>query len=359
MSTNFPVSKDNFASIPPSQIRNDLALQVTNRGDAIDALQDKVGIDGSADTNSLDYKINNIIVSPSQITGLTASIAELNVLDGITSTTAELNKLDGFTGTAADLNTVSGRAGDDYATTADVTASQAVVQGQINSGWTESTVTATYVSATTFTVSGDLTARYVKGSKIRLKQAGAYKYWFVASSVYSAPNTTVTVYSNNDYTLANAAITDLALTKDAVAEGFPEYFSYTPTFNGTLGNGTLSGYYTLMGRTCHLYMKFIFGSTSAMNATDFRFNLPTNANATSASRFNLSDPTLYAGNAVMTDVGNSVNFGLTRVFSSTVAKVEAMNAGGTYLTVANITTTIPFTWGTADYVVASLTYEIA
>ena len=40
----------------------------------------------------------------SQITDLTATASELNVLDGITSTTTELNKLDGFTGDVNDLN---------------------------------------------------------------------------------------------------------------------------------------------------------------------------------------------------------------------------------------------------------------
>lgn len=36
--------------------------------------------------------------------GVTATTAELNIMDGVTATTAEINKLDGFTGVAADLN---------------------------------------------------------------------------------------------------------------------------------------------------------------------------------------------------------------------------------------------------------------
>lgn len=35
---------------------------------------------------------------------ISATAAELNLLDGVTATTAELNKVDGFTGTVADLN---------------------------------------------------------------------------------------------------------------------------------------------------------------------------------------------------------------------------------------------------------------
>ena len=40
--------------------------------------------------------------------GVTASAAELNILDGVTSTTAELNLLDGVTATTAELNYVDG-----------------------------------------------------------------------------------------------------------------------------------------------------------------------------------------------------------------------------------------------------------
>ena len=41
-------------------------------------------------------------------TGVTASAAELNIMDGVTSTTAELNILDGVTSTAAELNILDG-----------------------------------------------------------------------------------------------------------------------------------------------------------------------------------------------------------------------------------------------------------
>ena len=50
-------------------------------------------------TGSLD--LGSLIVAG---TTVTATGAELNILDGVTSTTAEINKLDGFTGGADDLN---------------------------------------------------------------------------------------------------------------------------------------------------------------------------------------------------------------------------------------------------------------
>lgn len=77
-------------------------------------------IAGSIDETKLDASVNaslDLADSASQpghthtlanITDITASAAELNVLDGITSTTAELNILDGVTATASELNTLDG-----------------------------------------------------------------------------------------------------------------------------------------------------------------------------------------------------------------------------------------------------------
>lgn len=42
---------------------------------------------------------------------VTASHAELNILDGVTATAAELNKMDGFTGSPTDLNNILSRFG--------------------------------------------------------------------------------------------------------------------------------------------------------------------------------------------------------------------------------------------------------
>jgi hypothetical protein len=50
----------------------------------------------------------NISIAPTDLTGVTASAAELNLLDGVTATTAELNLLDGVTATTAELNFVDG-----------------------------------------------------------------------------------------------------------------------------------------------------------------------------------------------------------------------------------------------------------
>jgi len=47
-------------------------------------------------------------VAPAELTGVTSTAAEINILDGVTSTAAELNLLDGVTATTAELNHVDG-----------------------------------------------------------------------------------------------------------------------------------------------------------------------------------------------------------------------------------------------------------
>lgn len=57
MSTNFPTELDNLSNPAATDSLNGHAAQHANANDAIEALQTKVGKDGSSDENSLDYRI--------------------------------------------------------------------------------------------------------------------------------------------------------------------------------------------------------------------------------------------------------------------------------------------------------------
>lgn len=50
----------------------------------------------------------DITIAPTDLTGVTSTASELNILDGVTATTAEINKLDGVTATTTELNYVDG-----------------------------------------------------------------------------------------------------------------------------------------------------------------------------------------------------------------------------------------------------------
>lgn len=60
MATNFPDSLDSLSNPASSDQLIGHAQQHANANDAIEALQAKVGIDDSADTNSLDYRISQL-----------------------------------------------------------------------------------------------------------------------------------------------------------------------------------------------------------------------------------------------------------------------------------------------------------
>jgi hypothetical protein len=95
-------------------------------------------------------------------------------------------------------------------------------------GWFEANETWTYASATTFTVSGDQTAKYTKGTKIRLTN-GTVKYFSVLNSSESGGITTVTVTGGSDYSLASGAISSPFYSYSSNPQGFPLYFNWTPT----------------------------------------------------------------------------------------------------------------------------------
>lgn len=138
-------------------------------------------------------------------------------------------------------------------------------------GWTPITGACTFVSATTFTESGDKTGVYQPGTRFRCKQGGAsYKYANVVSSSYSAPNTTVTLVGD---ALTSGAITDTYYSYQLSPVGFPDWFTWTPTLTGFSSNPGSSVYrYRITGRTCTVNINQNSDGTS--NATTLTISAP-------------------------------------------------------------------------------------
>jgi len=68
-------------------------------------------IDGTAHVDAINFNGTAITATAAELNimdGVTSTAAELNILDGVTSTTAELNILDGVTSTAAEINILDG-----------------------------------------------------------------------------------------------------------------------------------------------------------------------------------------------------------------------------------------------------------
>ena len=95
--------------------------------------------------------------------------------------------------------------------------------GAAADGWASADAM-TYASADsptfTMTCSGDQTAKYSPGMRIKLTQT-TVKYFIITAVSYGAPNTTITLYGGTDYTLANAAITSPYYSTAKAPGGFP------------------------------------------------------------------------------------------------------------------------------------------
>jgi hypothetical protein len=104
-------------------------------------------------------------------------------------------------------------------------------------GWIPVYDSWTYASATTINVPTNATLLYQKGWGVRFKQGGAYKYGMLRT----VAATLLTLVANTDYSVANAAITDIAVCPNHDhAIGFPESFNFStsPTYAGGTTNPT-------------------------------------------------------------------------------------------------------------------------
>ena len=83
----------------------------TDDTDLITVANGVVTVAGEVSMTTLDIGGTNVTATAAELNildGVTATAAELNILDGVTSTAAELNILDGVTSTAAELNILDG-----------------------------------------------------------------------------------------------------------------------------------------------------------------------------------------------------------------------------------------------------------
>lgn len=219
----------------------------------------------------------------------------------------------------------------------------------LQSGWQAGSGTWTYASASTFTVPAADAALVQAGTKIWLTQTTS-KYFYVAS----VSGTTVTIDTNADYTLANAAITAPYLSNQTTPFGFPGWFSFTPTLtNVTIGNGTYANSYKRNGKEVIVRFSMTFGTTSSL-AGGFVTTLPTTA---------ITYTGLHSlGQILFFDTSAGAVFGGS-VISKTTTTVDfyANGAAVTFENFAVTSATVPFgaAFATGDQVCAQFTYQSA
>lgn len=138
-------------------------------------------------------------------------------------------------------------------------------------GWIYDTDTWSYVSTTSFKVSGkDVRYKFPKGTKIKLVQSGSTKYFYVTATAFST-DTTITITGGSDYTLANATISGQAYSYAAAPQSFPQWFNWTPTFTGFSTVPTGIHKFSVIGSTCFANIRETSGTS---NSTAFAISAP-------------------------------------------------------------------------------------
>ena len=174
----------------------------------------------------------------------------------------------------------------------------------------------------------------------------------------TTPNNSWPVPTSTDYVKDGAtAIESLGDAIDSsVGNGLKAWVAYTPTLSGlTLGNGTLSFVYCQIGKTVLVRGIATLGTTSSMTGP-LDIGIP--VNSTGYSTTGMSP----VGNATFWSGSVPIGFGtLTSVGSASAFRILAINASGTYTTVADISSTVPFAWSSPSgkFVACSFTYQAA
>lgn len=175
----------------------------------------------------------------------------------------------------------------------------------------------------------------------------------------AATNTPLsTIY--NDY---NGNITDANISSSAAisfskiaggsANSLVSWASWTPSYNNlTVGNGTVLAKYVQIGKTVHFYYQLVWGSTTSISG-NITISLPVAAVSDYITGIGIGTSEFQSSGAA------NISPGTTVVATTSTFTVFAVNSASTYAGAANLSSTIPFTWGTSYVLFAEGTYQAA
>lgn len=129
--------------------------------------------------------------------------------------------------------------------------------------------------------------------------------------------------------------------------------SYAPTWgaggtNPTLGNGTLTGRYALIGKTCHIAIRLVPGSTTTFGAGTYTFTAPFTA---------ADDIVEYVGGARLS--AGSTYIGQSVLGTNTNAINATFPTAATPASATNISPVTPVTLAAGHILRITLTYQTA
>lgn len=118
------------------------------------------------------------------------------------------------------------------------------------------------------------------------------------------------------------------------------FTSFTPSWSGlTVGNGTVTARYAVVNELVFMQVDVAFGSTTAITGS-VELDLPVEA-----SSFRLDGS---GGQVTLEDNNGTDYFGPTFRLNGTTITLRVWDAGATYLSADNLSSTVPFTWTTDD-----------
>ena len=191
----------------------------------------------------------NISIAPGNLTGVTASAAELNILDGATVTTAEVNILDGATVTTAEINKLDG-------VTATTTELNYLDITTLGTSQASKAVTADANGVVTFDngVVEDSTALSGTSVTINLRDGNNFTHTLSGNTTYTFSNpgasgrasafTLKVVQDSTDRTITWPASVDWAAATAPTlssGSGAVDYFVFITTDGGTTYYGFVAG----------------------------------------------------------------------------------------------------------------------
>lgn len=214
---------------------------------------------------------------------------------------------------------------------------------QNDQAWAPLSATFNYVSPTSFTIAADTLGFIRAGDKLTIVQTTP-KFFYVVSTSYSSPLTTVNVFAGSLYSLVSAPITSVTYSHAANPVNFPDWFPYTPT-GIAASNVTLTGRFCVSGRTCKVQFKADF--TGGITFT----TMPTLPIAASASMLNFSvmpfKPVGYLDSGTAWIVSTLY---MTIAPGATTFSLKSGNS--------DMSATSPITWANGDKIGVQFEYEI-
>jgi hypothetical protein len=152
--------------------------------------------------------------------------------------------------------------------------------------------------------------------------------------------------------LADASVTNAKLSTTAGEVG-GAWANWTPTLTNLSGGTITYAQYTQIGKSIFFRFKYTLAGAGVAGA----FSLtPPVARRTTTKGYATNDG--INGNVTFTDDSTgALNYGPLLFNASGNIATFAWNAASTYLTITNLSSTVPFTWANLDSIVMAGSYE--